>query len=87
MARISAEAINRRVASIAAHLSPALSGSSGSLELCNSSMNDSYRRVHGEVSSQEVEWKVMDSDSDSSEAFTDIVYEKAVGEGIAKVSS
>lgn len=44
---------------------------------------DSYHRIHGEVSSAEVTWRAF-SDGQGPE-FTDIIYEKAVGEGIAKV--
>ncbi|CAM8884414.1 unnamed protein product [Rhodiola kirilowii] len=81
------ESVTRRVSVFATHLAPVRSGSnSTSIELCNASMNDSYHRIHGEVSSEEVEWRVVMSDADSSEAFTDIVYEKAVGEGIAKIT-
>ncbi|XP_031500787.1 1,4-dihydroxy-2-naphthoyl-CoA synthase, peroxisomal isoform X3 [Nymphaea colorata] len=43
---------------------------------------DSYHRIHGEVSSAKVIWRVC-SDKEGPE-FTDIIYEKAVGEGIAK---
>lgn len=47
--------------------------------------NDSYHRVHGQVSSHPVDWRNIPGD-DSGREFTDIVYEKAVGEGIAKVN-
>ncbi|KAI4384299.1 hypothetical protein MLD38_002472 [Melastoma candidum] len=47
--------------------------------------NDSYHRVHGEVSSLPVQWRKVPGD-DSGREFVDIVYEKAVGEGIAKVT-
>uniref|UniRef100_A0A7N0U0X9 1,4-dihydroxy-2-naphthoyl-CoA synthase n=1 Tax=Kalanchoe fedtschenkoi TaxID=63787 RepID=A0A7N0U0X9_KALFE len=92
MARLSEkqlEAATRRVATFATHLSPVRSSScSTALEICDaaSSMQDSYHRIHGEVSSEEVLWKLIESDADSSEAFTDILYEKAVGEGIAKIT-
>ncbi|KAJ8774312.1 hypothetical protein K2173_011115 [Erythroxylum novogranatense] len=78
------EAVRRRVASIANHLSTPFSATNSSFVLCNtSSVNDSYHRIHGEVSGKEVAWRsVLD---ESGKEFTDIIYEKAVGEGIAKV--
>jgi len=59
--------------------------------LCHTSIsrntNDCYQRVHGYVPSHNVVWKVVasDDDDDDGKVFTDIVYEKAAGEGIAKV--
>ncbi|GLU03097.1 hypothetical protein SLE2022_203150 [Rubroshorea leprosula] len=47
-------------------------------------MNDSYHRTHGEVSGHQVVWKA--AVDDSGKEFTDIIYEKAVGEGIAKIT-
>ncbi|QHO15748.1 1,4-dihydroxy-2-naphthoyl-CoA synthase, peroxisomal [Arachis hypogaea] len=45
-----------------------------------------YERVHGDVPSHDIVWRVITSDVDSDKEFTDIIYEKAVGEGIAKIS-
>lgn len=76
--------MTRRVASIANHLRPVHSPPNCiSISLSNASMNDSYHRTHGEVSTHQVVWENVRDDS--GEAFTDIVYEKAVGEAIAKV--
>ncbi|CAB4294979.1 unnamed protein product [Prunus armeniaca] len=76
--------MTRRVASIANHLRPVHSPPDCiSISLSNASMNDSYHRTHGEVSTHQVVWENVRDDS--GEAFTDIVYEKAVGEAIAKV--
>ncbi|KAJ8775325.1 hypothetical protein K2173_020329 [Erythroxylum novogranatense] len=79
------EDVRRRVASIANHLSTPFSATNSSFVLCNtSSVNDSYHRIHGEVSGKEVAWRsVLD---ESGKEFTDIIYEKAVGEGIAKIT-
>ncbi|GAB2220485.1 hypothetical protein Droror1_Dr00008138 [Drosera rotundifolia] len=77
----------RRVAGIAAHLIPAGSDSNDPLigQIgASSSMKDAYHRIHGEVSSAPVVWKPA-SDEYGKE-FVDIVYEKAVGEGIAKIT-
>ncbi|KAL6543648.1 hypothetical protein OROGR_010145 [Orobanche gracilis] len=90
MTRKDAEIINRRMASVARHLIPAqyqdpnnnrniISGSN-----CSSGFNDSYHRVNGEVPTHNPEWKpALD---ESGKEFTDIIYEKAVGEGIAKIT-
>lgn len=82
------DAMRRRVASVANHL---ISGRSipdpkaYSLELCNNaSTNNSYYRIHGAVRSHDVVWSVA-CDEFGTE-FTDIIYEKAVGEAIAKVT-
>ncbi|TYG80241.1 hypothetical protein ES288_D02G201100v1 [Gossypium darwinii] len=80
MAKISdneLNAVTRRIVTVSNHfLLPIGSGSNsgltrGSIGLCNASMDDSYHRIHGEVASHE---------------FTDIIYEKAIGEGIAKIT-
>ncbi|KAE8716548.1 1,4-dihydroxy-2-naphthoyl-CoA synthase [Hibiscus syriacus] len=93
MAKISDKdlnAVTRRIATISNHLllpisSGSNSGSSGgSIGLCNAFMDDSYHRIHGEVASHEVEWKSACDEYDKE--FTDIIYEKAVGEGIAKIT-
>lgn len=46
---------------------------------------DTYQRVHGEVSIEPITWTA--ACDEYGKEFTDIVYEKADGEGIAKVSS
>lgn len=64
-----------------------MGSSPGTVGLSNnsssSSMNDSYHRIHGEVPTHQVVWRTCCDDSDKD--FTDIIYEKAVGEEIAKV--
>ncbi|KAK6133596.1 hypothetical protein DH2020_032656 [Rehmannia glutinosa] len=86
------ETINRRMGFIARHLTPPqnletnnsnnrISGSG-----CSSGgFNDTYNRVHGEVPTNIPEWKTASLD-DSGKEFTGIIYEKAVGEGIAKIT-
>lgn len=77
-------AARRRLASVAHHLSPLHSATnSASLGLHTTSAPDSYRRVHGEVRTDDVTWKP--ACDGSGKDFTDIIYEKAVGEAIAKV--
>ncbi|TYJ43436.1 hypothetical protein E1A91_A03G153600v1 [Gossypium mustelinum] len=92
MAKISdneLNAVTRRIATVSNHLLlPICSGSNsgltrGSIGLCNASMDDSYHRIHGEVASHEVEWKT--ACDEYGKEFTDIIYEKAIGEGIAKI--
>ncbi|KAL8218916.1 hypothetical protein R6Q57_022289 [Mikania cordata] len=72
--------MNRRVAAVSNHLSPPMI----SLSNCSASMNDSYHRVHGEVSSHIPVWKIACDESERE--FTDIIYEKAEGEAIAKIT-
>jgi naphthoate synthase len=86
--------VRRRMASVANHLmvpSPPTASSSkcDSLELVPNaaSMNDNYHRVHGNVSNKEVVWRNVAASDGSTKDFTDIIYQKAVGEGIAKVRS
>jgi hypothetical protein len=92
------DAAERRLARVAAHLVPsfpvthaatfplvpastaAFSSSSSS----SSPAGDSYRRVHGDVPSEPPEWRA--ATDESGKEFVDIIYEKAVGEGIAKVT-
>ena len=79
------EIVRRRLSNVANHLSPAYSSSNPlqvSIEFANS-LSDSYHRVHGQVSSDPVVWRAVSEDSIKD--FTDIIYEKAVGEAIAKV--
>lgn len=77
-------AVNRRMASVAGHLIPDQTrpGNGIALSNCSSGLNDSYHRVHGEVPTHAPQWKKC---NDLEKEFTDIIYEKAVGEGIAKV--
>lgn len=86
------EIMNRRLASVANHLMPITTTTYSSLAQqfapiglsnCRSSMNDKYHKVHGEVSTHEPEWRICCDES--GKEYTDIIYEKAVGEGIAKV--
>uniref|UniRef100_A0A2P2MFA7 1 4-dihydroxy-2-naphthoyl-CoA synthase peroxisomal-like n=1 Tax=Rhizophora mucronata TaxID=61149 RepID=A0A2P2MFA7_RHIMU len=83
------DTVARRATSIANHLmvplSPASSEGNGSTSvgLCNTSMDDSYHKIHGQVSQKEVVWRSVSDES--GKEFTDIIYEKAVGEDIAKV--
>ncbi|XP_028099710.1 1,4-dihydroxy-2-naphthoyl-CoA synthase, peroxisomal-like [Camellia sinensis] len=48
-------------------------------------MNNRYHRIHGEVPTHDPIWRLVDCD-DNGKEFTDMVYEKAVGEPIAKVT-
>lgn len=80
------------MASVANHLmvpSPPTASSSkcDSVELVPNaaSMNDNYHRVHGNVSNKEVVWRNVAASDGSTKDFTDIIYQKAVGEGIAKI--
>ncbi|XP_012085403.1 1,4-dihydroxy-2-naphthoyl-CoA synthase, peroxisomal [Jatropha curcas] len=88
MAKISEKevyTVRRRIASVSNHLIPVPQASNyGSIELSTTSMNDAYHRIHGEVSTEPVVWR--NASDGSKEEFTDIVYEKAVGEGIAKIT-
>lgn len=78
--------MRRRMASISSHLSPISPAPNRDLiRLSGASMNDSYHRKHGAVSTHPVVWRI--SGDDSGQEFTDIIYEKAVGEAIAKVQS
>ncbi|KAG8366112.1 hypothetical protein BUALT_Bualt17G0042000 [Buddleja alternifolia] len=81
------ETINRRMASVAGHLIPSPeNGNNSNITLlnCSSGIDDTYHRVHGEVPTHIPAWKpALD---DSGKPFTDIIYEKAVGEGIAKIT-
>lgn len=80
------DSVRRRVASLANHLIPVRSTTmcTYSIGPCSASMKDSYHRVHGEVSTDEVVWKV--ACDESGKEFTDIIYEKAVGEAMAKIT-
>ncbi|KAL2510401.1 dihydroxy-1 [Forsythia ovata] len=79
----------RRMVSIANHIMPAhpsqrQRGNIIATLNCSSSMNDSFHRVHGEVPTNIPEWTPVSDDS--GKEYTDIIYEKAVGEGIAKIT-
>lgn len=79
------DSVRRRMAAVANHLLPIMNTNSnyGSIGLSNASMKDRYHRIHGEVPSHDVVWRT--ACDESGKEFTDIIYEKAVGEGIAKV--
>ena len=90
--------VKRRVACVTNHLIPlhhhhfppiTTTCGNSNVELCNAaSINDSYHRIHGEVPTHEVVWKLAsDYESGNEFHFTDIIYEKAVGDGIAKVKA
>ncbi|GAU44142.1 hypothetical protein TSUD_188030 [Trifolium subterraneum] len=81
------ETVIRRVTSVTNHLisSPPPQQLISLFHTSGSSKN-SYQRVHGDVPSHDVVWKKVASD-DQGKDFTDIVYEKSVGEeGIAKIT-
>lgn len=81
------DTVTRRLSSVTSHLIPVSAAlNRGSIQLCNTSKDDKYHRIHGQVGNKEVVWRKIPSD-ESGKEFTDIIYEKAVGEGIAKVSS
>ncbi|GMQ09305.1 hypothetical protein CsSME_00052727 [Camellia sinensis var. sinensis] len=99
MAENEINTMKRRLASVTNHIAPM--SISGSIGLCNcsassssssfsssssSSMNDRYHRIHGEVPTHDPVWRLVDCDENGKE-FTDIVYEKADGESIAKVQT
>ncbi|PKU59732.1 1,4-Dihydroxy-2-naphthoyl-CoA synthase, peroxisomal [Dendrobium catenatum] len=78
--------IERRIASLNNHLFPKSSILSECRQISSSpaSAEDSYRRIHGEVSKEPAVWRpALD---ESGKEFTDIHYEKSVGEGIAKIT-
>ncbi|KAK9188894.1 hypothetical protein WN944_020299 [Citrus x changshan-huyou] len=80
------DSARRRMTAVANHLVPVISSdsNSGFIGLNNASMNGSYHRIHGEVPSHDVVWRIACDESGTE--FTDIIYEKAVGEGIAKIT-
>lgn len=89
MAQVSEKELDsarRRMAAVTSHLVPVINSDTkcGFVWLNNASMNDSYHQIHGEVPSHDVVWRI--ACDESGVEFTDIIYEKAVGEGIAKVS-
>ncbi|GAB4839777.1 hypothetical protein Ancab_020487 [Ancistrocladus abbreviatus] len=81
-------ASTRRVSRLAGHLipvSPNPGYNSVGLYNASSSMDDSYHRIHRQVSIDPVIWRVA-SDEESGKEFTDIIYEKALDEAIAKIT-
>ncbi|KAF0902941.1 hypothetical protein E2562_022586 [Oryza meyeriana var. granulata] len=85
------DAAERRLARVTAHLLPSLPlplASSPPLApsptASSSPASDSYRRVHGDVPSEPPEWRA--ATDESGKGFVDIIYEKTVGEGIAKIT-
>ncbi|XP_010682844.2 1,4-dihydroxy-2-naphthoyl-CoA synthase, peroxisomal [Beta vulgaris subsp. vulgaris] len=80
------EVVNRRISNVANHLNPLLKShqSYPSISLSTTSMNDNYHKVHGQVSLDPVVWRL--ASDDSGKDFVDIIYEKAVGEAIAKIT-
>ncbi|CAE5962714.1 unnamed protein product [Arabidopsis arenosa] len=81
---------SRRISVVTNHLIPIGFNPTrvDSVELCSaSSMDDSFHKVHGEVPTHEVVWKKAEFfvDGDNKE-FVDIIYEKALDEGIAKIT-
>lgn len=80
------ETVIRRVTSVTNHLVSSPTSISPPPQLISLCHTSSYQRVHGDVPSHDVVWKVIPSDDDEGKVFTDIVYEKSVGEGIAKIS-
>lgn len=82
------DAAERRLARVTAHLLPSLPLPAPPLApspaaASSSPASDSYRRVHSDVPSEPPEWRA--ATDESGKEFVDILYEKAVGEGIAKV--
>ncbi|KAK1268857.1 1,4-Dihydroxy-2-naphthoyl-CoA synthase, peroxisomal [Acorus gramineus] len=81
--------LDRRLSTIAGHLLPLapISGSPPPIHpsfASSTSAGDRYRRIHGDVPTHEVSWSpALD---ESGKGFTDIIYEKAVGESIAKIT-
>ncbi|KAG7588161.1 ClpP/crotonase-like domain superfamily [Arabidopsis suecica] len=81
---------SRRISVVTNHLIPIGFNPTrvDSVELCSaSSIDDSFHKVHGEVPTHEVVWKKAEffGDGDNKE-FVDIIYEKALDEGIAKIT-
>ncbi|KZV42551.1 1,4-Dihydroxy-2-naphthoyl-CoA synthase, peroxisomal-like [Dorcoceras hygrometricum] len=76
--------VNRRMASVTGHFTPSAESGGISMSNCSGRLNDSYHRVHGEVPGFIPEWKQVPDET--GKPYTDIIYEKAVGEGIAKIT-
>ncbi|XP_010924272.1 1,4-dihydroxy-2-naphthoyl-CoA synthase, peroxisomal [Elaeis guineensis] len=75
--------LERRIAKLNSHLSPSPSWPPP-ITPSIASADDSYHHIHGEVPMKEASWRVV-CDGTGKE-FTDIIYEKSVGEGIAKIT-
>ncbi|CAI9096382.1 OLC1v1032512C1 [Oldenlandia corymbosa var. corymbosa] len=83
-------AVRRRMACIANHMMPGemVAGNElGSVALsnCSSPVEDSYSRTHRPVPTHPPVWTRIPTD-DTGKEFEDIIYEKAAGEGIAKIT-
>lgn len=79
--------MERRISNLNNHLLPIPYPFPESRHISSSpaTAEDSYRRIHGDVSAEAAVWRpALD---ESRKEFTDILYEKAVGEGIAKVKT
>lgn len=86
MAEKDLKTASRRLTSVVNHLVPVhLPPNCSSIGLRNASMNDSYHRIHGAVPTHEAVWTIACDECGKEFQFTDIIYEKAVDEGIAKV--
>jgi naphthoate synthase len=78
----------RRLARVAAHLAPSLPLTTAPAIVpyptasASSPAADNYNHVHGDVSSEPPEWRAVTDES--GKPFVDVIYEKAIGEGIAK---
>lgn len=79
--------VTRRLTAVNNHLIPPQQPSHSiiSSSNCNASINDSYHRIHGEVPRHLPEWK--SACDETGKEFSDIIYEKADGEAIAKVTT
>ncbi|KAL9225586.1 hypothetical protein vseg_001491 [Gypsophila vaccaria] len=81
------EVVRRRLSNVANHLNTSKTNTNHdeiSIVGLSPTMNDAYHRVHGQVSEDAVVWRSVCDDS--GKEFIDIVYEKAVGEAIAKIT-
>ncbi|XP_008800723.1 1,4-dihydroxy-2-naphthoyl-CoA synthase, peroxisomal-like isoform X2 [Phoenix dactylifera] len=75
--------LERRIATLTSQLSPPPS-CPPLISPSIASADDSYHRIHGEVPMKEASWGAVCDET--GKEFTDIIYEKAVGEGIAKIT-
>ncbi|XP_068636739.1 1,4-dihydroxy-2-naphthoyl-CoA synthase, peroxisomal [Aristolochia californica] len=79
------EIVSRRINALSNHLMPRITlPSHHTISLWNTSTKDSYHRVHGEVPTHEATWRSACDESEKE--YTDIIYEKAVGDRIAKIT-
>jgi naphthoate synthase len=78
----------RRLARVAAHLAPSLplavvpAVTHYPTASASSPTVDSYNHVHGDVSSEPSDWRAVTDES--GKPFVDVIYEKAVEEGICQ---